>query len=360
MAAGNREAILRLIESRADIGGRFTAILRLGADGGEGNFSLVFSALDSTTNRTVALKVFNPERAGETYRVESFRREADLLQRFAGQRDIVHLVCPASHFSVVLMTAQGFAFTQNLEYYAVDLADGDALAAITNGAWKPLELLSVFAAMCRAVQRIHAQQVAHRDLKPENFLVMKDGSVRLGDFGAAAIVNVGPRLLSSYALSQIGDPRYAAPEIVAALHDDIPAIALGADIYSLGAILFELFTGQILGLQVFDAAFWNRLAQPMAAVAPAARQAVFDQFVDQIVAAQPLPSLRAYNTCAPSSILDRLDRLYQAMAHLDYRKRLRDYDRVFHEIRACTIILRNQDAYRRWKAMRQAYRKLTH
>jgi serine/threonine-protein kinase len=358
LAAGNREAILQLIESRADIEGRFSSIRRLGTAGGDGKFSLVFTAADSGSKKVVALKVYNPERAGETYRVESFRREADLLGRLAGQPDIVRIVAPASQFTVTTATPQGFAFHQQLDYYAVELADGNALTAITNASWKPVELLGVFGTMCRAVQRIHAQKIAHRDLKPENFLVMRDGTVRLGDFGAAALVDgSAPRLLASYALWQLGDPRYAPPEIIASLHDEDPAIALTADVYALGAILFELFTGQVLGLQVFDVAFWNRLAQPMAVVARAKRQATFDQFVDQIVAAQPLPSMRAYGASVPPSIVDKLDRLYQAMSHLDYRKRLTDFSRVFNEVAACAIILRKEDAYRRWRLLRERRRK---
>lgn len=320
----------------------------------------MFTATDATDGSTVALKVYNPERSGDTYRVESFRRESVLLSQLSGQKDIVQIVSPGSQFTLSFPTPQGFVFSQQLEYYALELAEGDALGAITNSSWTSAQSLRAFAAMCRAVQRVHSNNIAHRDLKPENFFLMSDGAVRLGDFGAAAPVRgaaSSSRLLTSYALWQLGDPRYAAPEVIASLHDDAAAISLLSDIYSLGAILFELFTGQVLGLQVFDAGFWARLAVPMAVVPRGNRQAVFDLVVDQIVASQPLPSLTAYGRVVPPSIANKLDRLYRAMAHLDYRRRLADFSSIFNEINACSLILKNEAAYLRWKAQRARRRK---
>jgi serine/threonine protein kinase len=346
--SSGREPYFQIVEKRLDIKGRFTNMRRVGA----GHFSLVFTADDAQSGDVVALKVFNPE-IGEPYRLECFRREAALLGSLSGQPDVIRLAAPIDQFTEMLTTSQGLPVPMQFHYYALELAESDVLASIANECWNPLELLSAFRAMCRAVQRIHCKRITHRDLKPENFLITANREVRLGDFGAASLVDGNaPRILSSYDIYP-GDRRYTAPEMIALLHDENPAIAFKADIYSLGAILFELFTGQILGLLVFDAPFWNGLAGAMAAVSRAKRGLVFDQFVDQIVAGKPLPSLRDYGADVPGPIVDRLDRLYQSMAHLDYRKRLVDFGRIFNEINVCTIILRKERSYQHWRAIRQ-------
>jgi serine/threonine protein kinase len=353
----DREALLKFIEARSDIEGRFTKLRRVGKVGGGGNFSLVFTAVDGQTPKTVALKVFHPQRLGETYRLESFRREARLLGNLSGQSDIVTLVAPVSSFDVTF-TAPGISMTQQWWYYAVEYASTNALECITNSAWDSLDCLDAFVAMCRSVQRIHRQRIAHRDLKPENFLLVDGRGLCLSDFGAACEVDSHLRLLPSYTLVEVGDPRYAAPEIIAGLHDDDPSIALYADIYALGAILFELFTGSVLGLQVLDPILLDALAQGMAPVPKGDRAAVFGPLAEQIAAARPLPSIQTYNPSAPAAIADRLNRLYQAMAHLDYRRRLTDFSRIFNELRACRIILRKEDAYRRWKVERERRRQV--
>src|SRR5713226_10348596 len=67
-----RDGFLRLIEAKANIGGRYVGLKRVGTNGGEGHFSLVFSATDRQTGRTVAIKVFRPDRLIETYRFQCF------------------------------------------------------------------------------------------------------------------------------------------------------------------------------------------------------------------------------------------------------------------------------------------------
>jgi serine/threonine protein kinase len=356
-ASSSRDAFLQIVEQRPDIGGRFRNLRRIGAAGGNGNFSLVFTAEDSNSGDNVAVKVYNPEWLGDSYRLECFRREAALLEQLAGQPDIVRLAAPASHFTEMLTASLGLAVPLQFNYYAVEPAGGDVLQGIAGNSWTPSELLVVFRTMCRAVQRIHGKRIAHRDVKPDNFLVMKNGAIKLSDFGAAALVDgSAPRMLASYTF-QPGDRRYAAPEMIACLHDGIPEIAFAGDIYSLGAVLFELFTGQNLGVHVFDVAFWDGLAQAMTAVPRAKRRSIFEHFIDQMVVGRPLPSLRDYGGVVPMSIVDRLDRLYQGMAHLDYRTRLLDFSRIFSDVNACAIILRKEEAYRRWKTMRDQRRK---
>ncbi|HEX8619557.1 MAG TPA: serine/threonine-protein kinase [Thermoanaerobaculia bacterium] len=98
--------------------------------------------------------------------------------------------------------------------------------------------LRLFVTVCRAVQFAHSQLVVHRDLKPSNILVTPDGTVKLLDFGIARLLNAGaPRAATVEGLALT--PDYASPEQLRA-----EFVTTATDVYSLGAVLFELVTGQ--------------------------------------------------------------------------------------------------------------------
>jgi serine/threonine protein kinase len=247
-----RDALLQTIERKPDLGGRFEKIQRIDTDGGGGQFSLVLQALDRQTKRQVALKFFDPRKRTDTYRWESFKREIKLLPMFGGKADILQCVCPITEFKEPFQNPLGIVLDIEFAFYAVELAVCDVNAAIIDKRWTPMKKLEYFRAMCRAVQRIHRELVVHRDLKPGNFLIMADGTLRLSDFGAARVLSGStPALVPIYG-GPPGDLGYASPEMVAALHDVDPKFAFKGDIYALGAILFELFTGTRLNLQVFE------------------------------------------------------------------------------------------------------------
>lgn len=351
-----RDGFLNLIEARRDIGGRFTNLTRLGATGGDGYSSLVFKATDNQTNCEVAIKVFRPDRLAETYRFQSFCREAILMEQLVGARNILQWVSAREEFTERVHTTSGMAFDWNFPYFAVELASADVGTLIRSGALSPEQKLIAFRDMCKAAQRIHGRMIAHRDMKPSNFLVMPNGEVKLSDFGTARDVSgAEPPILSNYAAPP-GDSRYTAPEMLALLHDDEPAIALLGDIYSLGATLFELWAGTILGVQLFSPIFASTLARAMGAVHKRDRQRIYLQFVQSMASGNPLPGISAYANDVPSCILYLLDDLYKSMAALDYRRRLDDYERIFLRIDQCLVVLRNQEKVTRWRGRRELFR----
>jgi serine/threonine protein kinase len=337
------EGFLQLIEQRSDIDGRFTDIRRIGADGGGGNFSLMFTAYDKQTGQRVAIKVFNPTKA-DPYRIACFEREVEVLQQLDGQSDIIGWVAPRSTFTEIVHSGSiqiPFAFS----YYPVELAVESVAGILARDGWNAEQKLLGFRAMCRAVQRIHQSGLVHRDLKPDNFLVMPDGSVRASDFGTARELNEPS--LQSYGAPP-GDMRYTAPELIALLHDVDPRWATMADIYGLGAILFELFSGTILGLQLFTRQLLNDLMLHMAAIPRLNRKMIYDGTIPHLATAHPLPSVTAFGAVVPRSIASRLDALYQSLAALDYRQRLTNFTSIFRQIDICLIIVRNEVAYNRW------------
>ena len=218
------------------------------------------------------------------------------------------------------------------------------------------EALQFFHEMCRAVQRIRARQIAHRDLKPRNFLLMGNGEVKLADLGTARIYDGSGGVANSYQ-GPPGDLRYCAPEMLAVLHDDIPEVALNADFYALGAILFELFTGTNLGATILSPAMMGDIRLMVTKHRKGQRKAAFDGDIAGIAAAYPLPRLSDFGSVAPASIAGLVDDLYRSLGALDYRVRLKDFERIFFRVQACLLVLRNAVKYDRWKCEKEKRRQ---
>jgi serine/threonine protein kinase len=354
-----RQTVLAIIERRALLDGRFEDLRRIGTDGGSGTFSVLVSAYDRVIKARVALKFFDPWQRNTTdqYRWKAFQREAALLLRLVGEPDILQSVSPLSQFTESF-TLNGLSWPVPFAYYGVELASGDAGQAIAKGAWSDKQVLIHFRVMCRGVQRLHKLGMVHRDLKPNNFLVMSDGNLCLSDFGAArCLIDKSLPIEDLYAYPP-GDLRYTAPEMIACLHDVDPHYAYLADIYSLGAVLFEMFSGSQLNLHVFDQGTLADLNRSMNAVKRADRLRIYHEFAAAMADSHPLPSLSVLGSDAPKSILRSVDRLYMAMSAVDYRRRLFDFDTIFNRINRMLFILDHETAYREWRKRRALARQV--
>jgi serine/threonine protein kinase len=352
-----RNGFLKLIEARPDLGGRYVGPMRIGVSGGDGHFSLLFSATDNQTGWPVAIKVFRPDRLSETYRYQSFCREAILLERLAGTPNVLEWVGRQDEYVEQVQSTTGIPFDLRFSYFAVELASTDVGAINRLGQWGAEQKLAAFREMCKAVQRIHMQEIVHRDIKPSNFLVMDSGDIKLSDFGTARLIDgIEPPILANYPAAP-GDTRYASPEMHALLHDDDPMICQQGDIFALGATLFELCTGAILGVQLFDTSFALDLAQSMGAVQKRDRRRVYLQFVRNLDAGHPLPSISEYASDVPASVRTHVDDLYKSMATLDYRRRLCDFSMIFLKINQCLLVLRNEEKVNRWRKQKEVYRQ---
>jgi len=145
--------------------------------------------------------------------------------------------------------------------------------------------------------------------------------------------------------------------MIAGLHDVDPEFAFRADVFSLGAVLFELFTGTKLALPLYGHGLANDLAV-MSMIKRSDRRRTYDRVADSIADGHPLPNVGDFGTGIPGSIRNRVDALYKGMSALDYRARLCEFERIFHQIDACSLVLRNEQKYRRWRDQRERYRQL--
>lgn len=191
-----------------------------------GGMGVVYQAREPHSGRIVALKCVLTCDGDADHAVARFRREAETAARLE-HRNIV----PIYH---VGETADGFP------YYTMKYAAAGSLMQARHPLREhPQQSAALIMKVARAVHYAHEQGVLHRDLKPGNILLDSQGEPMVSDFGLARC-----EALSSYltrSLSSFGTPGYIAPE-----QADGPAARLtpAADVYSLGAILFELLTGR--------------------------------------------------------------------------------------------------------------------
>jgi RNA polymerase sigma factor (TIGR02999 family) len=184
---------------------------------------------DGAYTREVALKL--PRLA------RMHRGLGDLERRFARERDIL---ASLEHPHIARLYDAGVG-TEGLPYLAMELVPGRPLTDWCDAHRVGLrERIELFLQVIEAVQFAHARQVVHRDLKPSNILVADSGQVRLLDFGVAKLLaedDDDRAAVHSYARALT--PDYASPELLRGE----PVDAAG-DVYSLGAVLYELLTGE--------------------------------------------------------------------------------------------------------------------
>ena len=203
------------------VAGRFEVIGLIGV-GGMGS---VYRARDVTLDEMVALKVIAREIAREPGMLERFRREVKLARR-------------VTHPNV----ARCFDIGQDGDdcFFTMELVDGESLGSrlAREQRLTPASTIAIALEVCAGLGAAHRAGVVHRDLKPDNVLLAKDGRVVLTDFGIASarLPNDGASRTVGII---VGTPEYMAPEQVECVRD----LDGRADIYSLGAMMFELLTG---------------------------------------------------------------------------------------------------------------------
>lgn len=190
-------------------------------EAGHGSMGNVYKARDRETGEVVALKLLKPEIASDQAMMDRFKNE--LL--FA--RKITHKnVCRVHEFNRL----GGIAYT------SMEFVEGESLRSVLNrfGGLPLRKAINLVLQICSGLREAHAQGIVHRDLKPENIMIDAQGNVKIMDFGIARSMEAVTRMTGS----MVGTPAYMAPEQVAGKPVDYRT-----DIYSLGLILYEMFTG---------------------------------------------------------------------------------------------------------------------
>jgi tRNA A-37 threonylcarbamoyl transferase component Bud32 len=196
---------------------------------GSGSSGVVYKAYHKGLDRHVALKVLRAPELATAEEFRRIRREADVL---AG----------SSHPHIVPIHGYGEMEVGpgvRCPYFTMRLMEGGSLAGqVARLAGDPRAAAEIVAAIAGAVQHAHERGVLHRDLKPANVLLDAEGRPYVADFGLARRGDGGTGGTATGAV--IGTPAYMAPEQARGTKELTPA----ADVYGLGAILYELLTGR--------------------------------------------------------------------------------------------------------------------
>ena len=190
---------------------------------GTGGMAIVYKAKCHRLNRLVAIKILKSDLAQN----EEFRR------RFNAESQAVAQLSHPNIVSVYDVSRGG-----DMEYIVMELIDGITLKQYMEkrGQLNWRESLHFITQIMRGLSHAHSRGIIHRDIKPQNIMVLRDGSVKVADFGIACLAD------SAQTLTQeaLGSVHYISPEQARGDRPDARS-----DIYSSGVVLYEMLTGRL-------------------------------------------------------------------------------------------------------------------
>lgn len=230
------------------LNGRYERISCISVQGGKrrGVLSLVFQAHDRISNSWVAIKVMDPDRVGETYRLACFEREPKLLELVEGKYRCLQIVQGLDHYNwEVQVPGMGGPIVIPCRYFVTEWIEEDVDDYFMKQDAIPAERkLQLFRNTLLAIEAMHSETIFHRDIKMDNIRLRatENGQIVVAiDYGTAASIDT-PKLNSSGYKKPVGAPAYAPPEAFCGFADR-PMGRL-ADSYALGSLLFGLFNAR--------------------------------------------------------------------------------------------------------------------
>lgn len=190
---------------------------------GSGGMANVYKALCHRLNRYDAVKIMRDETAANT----------ELRRRFRAESQAVAML---SHPNIV--SVYDVSHNDDVEYIVMELIDGITLKQYLQkkSVLDPAEVLDFTIQTAKALEHAHSKGIIHRDIKPQNIMLLKDGMIKVADFGIASLENT----VEENNDETVGSVHYIAPEQARGEAPDARS-----DIYSLGIVMYEMLTGRL-------------------------------------------------------------------------------------------------------------------
>jgi len=191
---------------------------------GIGGMAIVFKATDLLMRRLVAVKILKDEIAGDEQSVKRFTNESKA-------------VAMLSHPNIV--NVYDVSVRDNIKYIVMEFVDGITLKNYMRHreVLNLREIISYTTQILRALDHAHKKGIIHRDIKPQNIMLLKNGAIKVMDFGIAKLPNAETVTMTDKA---IGTVYYISPEQVSGGQIDSRS-----DLYALGVVLYEMATGRL-------------------------------------------------------------------------------------------------------------------
>ena len=189
---------------------------------GSGGMADVYKARCHRLNRLVAIKILK----------EDLSQDAEFRRRFHAESQAVAML---SHPNIV--SVYDVSHSDNIDYIVMELIEGITLKQYMEqkGTLNWREALHFSTQICKALEHAHSRGIIHRDIKPHNIMILKDGSVKVADFGIARVSSAQNTLTRE----ALGSVHYISPEQARGAQVDCRA-----DLYALGVVMYEMLTGR--------------------------------------------------------------------------------------------------------------------
>lgn len=190
---------------------------------GSGGMANVYKALCHRLNRYDAVKIMRDDTAANT----------ELRRRFRAESQAVAML---SHPNIV--SVYDVSHSDDIEYIVMELIDGITLKQYLQkkSVLDPSEVLNFSIQTAKALEHAHSKGIIHRDIKPQNIMLLKDGMIKVADFGIASLES---DIVENNG-ETVGSVHYIAPEQARGQAPDARS-----DIYSLGIVMYEMLTGRL-------------------------------------------------------------------------------------------------------------------
>jgi len=187
-----------------------------------GGMAAIYRAIQTTTGKTLAIKVLHGHLAQDKDFITRFEREARAAAALKHE-NIIDII--------------GYGHAEGVYYIAMEFVEGKSLKELINAVrFIPSDIaLAIVYEICRGLEHAHQKGVVHRDIKPANILIANDGSVKITDFGLAQAQDLTSITVTG---ALVGTPAYMSPEQAAGRKIDTRS-----DLFSLGVVIYEMITG---------------------------------------------------------------------------------------------------------------------